>query len=472
MRHAQGASIPGGLLLEAGTAAPSTRAFAWANDRRALVTVARLGRFGVVWLPIFVVLTRHAMTPLAAVLLPSFAASVFAGAQRLATESVRPARGAIGQTASAAVGVAAGLLVLSALAHWIETVPLTTGDMGVLGSTSVMLVTGWDRLVGSTELGLRRVLVVGTARLAERLLLDLRASKRADYVVVGIVGSRGRNRSILGVPVLGTIDSLAEAVAETRPDLVVLPPVRLRGRALRQLLDAAAAGFRVVELPEFYEHVFGRVPVETVSPSWFMSVLHLYGRPYARATKRAFDIVVSVVGLVLTAPLWPLVALLVRRSPGPVLFRQARLGEGGRLFTIYKFRTMTEDAERDGAVWATTRDARVTREGAFLRRCRLDELPQLLNVLRGEMSIVGPRPERPEFLALLQREVPFWTHRHLVKPGITGWAQVRRGYTDDVNGTAEKLSYDLWYLRHRSLLVDAAICARTFGTLLSGSGAR
>jgi lipopolysaccharide/colanic/teichoic acid biosynthesis glycosyltransferase len=153
-----------------------------------------------------------------------------------------------------------------------------------------------------------------------------------------------------------------------------------------------------------------------------------------------------------------------------VILRQTRIGEHGRPFTIYKFRTMRADAEAPGeARWASSGDPRVTRVGGLLRRLRLDELPQLWNVLRGDMSIVGPRPERPEFLAQLQEEVPYWTRRHLIKPGVTGWAQIRRGYTADVAGSSDKLSFDLWYLRHRSLLVDVAICIQTIGTLLIGN---
>ncbi len=214
------------------------------------------------------------------------------------------------------------------------------------------------------------------------------------------------------------------------------------------------------------------MPVQLLNQSWFMNVLHLYGKPYSRVAKRVFDIVVASFGLLVTAPLLPILAFVVSRTPGPVVFRQVRLGEGGIPFTILKFRTMRQDAEAAGAVWASEQDPRVTRTGAFMRKTRLDELPQLWNVLRGEMSIVGPRPERPEFMAELQEAVPFWSRRHLVKPGITGWAQVRRGYTSDADGTAEKLAYDLWYLRHRSLVLDLAICVKTFTTLVTGSGAR
>jgi lipopolysaccharide/colanic/teichoic acid biosynthesis glycosyltransferase len=160
-----------------------------------------------------------------------------------------------------------------------------------------------------------------------------------------------------------------------------------------------------------------------------------------------------------------LVALFVAQSGRPIFYRQVRLGEHGRHFTILKFRTMRPDAESAGPVWAADRDPRTTRIGGVLRRTRLDELPQLLNVLRGDMAIVGPRPERPEFVALLEAAVPFWSRRHLLKPGVTGWAQIRADYASDALGTEEKLAYDLWYLRHRSLVVDSLICVRTLASL-------
>jgi lipopolysaccharide/colanic/teichoic acid biosynthesis glycosyltransferase len=180
-----------------------------------------------------------------------------------------------------------------------------------------------------------------------------------------------------------------------------------------------------------------------------------------------------VIGLVVTAPILVLTAIAVRLTGRPVLLRQTRVGERGRTFEMYKFRTMIPAGEPDGkARWAAERDPRVTSVGRSLRRTRLDELPQLWNVLRGEMSIVGPRPERPEFVRVLEENVPFWNRRLLVKPGITGWAQVRSGYAADRESTIEKLSYDLWYVRHRTLLLDLAICAKTLFTVASGAGAR
>jgi exopolysaccharide biosynthesis polyprenyl glycosylphosphotransferase len=258
-----------------------------------------------------------------------------------------------------------------------------------------------------------------------------------------------------------------------RPDLVVLAIAKNRPEAFTALLSGSGAGFELLGLAEFHEQAFGRVPVRHVTAAWFMSVLHYYRRPYTQCAKRTFDIIGATIALLLTAPAFLIVALLVRRTPGRAIYRQTRLGEGGRHFTMYKFRTMVDGAESDGeAIWADENDARTTSVGRFLRRSRLDEMPQLWNVLKGEMSIVGPRPERPEFVDVLRQTVPFWSRRHLVKPGITGWAQVRRGYTSDTAGTAEKLSYDLWYLRHRSLVTDLAICAKTVATLLSGTGAR
>jgi lipopolysaccharide/colanic/teichoic acid biosynthesis glycosyltransferase len=202
-----------------------------------------------------------------------------------------------------------------------------------------------------------------------------------------------------------------------------------------------------------------------------MSIFHLWQRPYTRFAKRTFDIVCASILLVLTAPLMLIIAGLVRLSPGPIIYRQTRVGEGGKKFTIYKFRTMRRDAEAPGCpAWAAQNDPRVTRIGRLLRRTHLDELPQLWDVLKGDMSIVGPRPERPEFIPTLEEAVPLFTRRLLVKPGITGWAQLRRDYASDTDGAAEKLSYDLWYLRHRNLVVDLAICAKTFASVLGRPG--
>jgi exopolysaccharide biosynthesis polyprenyl glycosylphosphotransferase len=315
-----------------------------------------------------------------------------------------------------------------------------------------------------------RILLVGGRQDASDVIEVLAQDRRRPFTAVGVVEDEPTTTTIAGIEVLGAVRDLRRIVTEVSPDLVVVTATRGRPEVFAGLGSVAGLGFRVVGLPEFYEHAFGRVPIRRMTDAWFMSVLHLYQRSYSRTSKRAFDITVATFALLLTAPLFPLIALLVKRTRGPIFYGQTRLGEQGRPFRILKFRTMRMDAETAGAVWAQQGDPRTTQVGRLLRKTRLDEIPQLINVLRGEMSIVGPRPERPEFLGLLEENVPFWSRRHLLRPGITGWAQLRAGYTADAVATEEKLSYDLWYLRHQSLIVDVLICARTLPSLLLCAG--
>jgi len=318
-----------------------------------------------------------------------------------------------------------------------------------------------------------RLLLVGTSGAAETLFDDMQRGRTGGYELVGVVVEE--DSPLVPdpqIPLRGSVDDLAAVIDELRPDLVVLAPGLKSPHTLGRLLDAAQAGFRVVQLAEFYEQAFGRVPVADLPEDWFISVLHLYQRPYLRFVKRTIDLVGAALLILLTLPLFPVLALLTRETGGSPIFGQVRLGEHGKLFTLYKFRTMYADAERSGqAVWSSVSDPRVTRSGAIMRRLRLDELPQLWNILRGNMSLVGPRPERPEFREVLSQEVPFWTRRHLVKPGLTGWAQVRQGYVNSAEATSTKLSYDLWYVRHRSLTVDLAILLRTAFVVVKGDSA-
>jgi exopolysaccharide biosynthesis polyprenyl glycosylphosphotransferase len=387
-----------------------------------------------------------------------------------ATRLVRPALGAAGQ---AVLGSVAGLVAVSGLSLWAPWIGLRPWTVLATAGSIFVVSLGWEEVALRGPASRQRVLVVGASDGGAELVDELDLTPDCPFEVIGFVDDEWPAARIGGIQRFGGLDDLPWVLEVQRPDLVVLAVSRNRPNAFESLLHGADTGFELLGLAEFHEQAFGRVPIRHLTPAWFMSVLHFYRRPYTRVSKRAFDVVVAAIGLLLTAPLFPLVYLLVKRTPGPAVFRQARLGEGGTHFTMLKFRTMREDAEGKGdPQWAQEDDPRVTSEGRFLRKTRLDELPQLWNVLRGDMSVVGPRPERPEFLDYLHSVVPFWTRRHLVKPGITGWAQVRRGYTDDADGTAQKLSYDLWYLRHRSLLVDLAICARTASVLLSGSGSR
>jgi len=377
---------------------------------------------------------------------------------------------ALGPEAAVARGTALGMLGGAAVVALLNG-PSLGADRLVLCALLVWLLVGlWEAAFERWWAPKRRVLVVGTTPVAAELVRSLSDSPNTRFEAIGVVDDGSGGELGWSVPVLGTVDDLPAIIAEEQPALVVVALERNRPTAFGYLLESAEAGFRVVEAAQFFEHAFGRVPVGEVTRAWFMSVLHLYQRSYSRAAKRVFDVVLALAILVVTLPLLPLLALGVRSSRGPLIIRQVRVGENGRFFTMLKFRTMRADAEEPGqALWAREEDPRVTTVGRFMRRFRLDEIPQLWNVLRGEMAIVGPRPERPEFMEFLEHRVPFWTRRHLVKPGITGWAQLRRGYTADAQGSMDKLSYDLWYLRHRSILVDVVICVQTIGVLLNGT---
>jgi exopolysaccharide biosynthesis polyprenyl glycosylphosphotransferase len=282
-----------------------------------------------------------------------------------------------------------------------------------------------------------------------------------------VVGAAACSPTEVAAPSDAALSGLAAVVEARQPDYIVLADEQSCSDAVERLLEMTDRRFRVAGLTSFFEHVFGCVPLSHMTPMWFLSLLHVRQRMRCRPVKRLLDVVVASLGLACTAPLILLLAILVKRTPGPVLYRQPRVGEAGRLFTIYKLRSMGVAAERPGEpAYAQEDDPRVTGVGRFMRRTHLDELPQLWNVLRGDMSLVGPRPERPEFVAMLEREVPYWSRRLLVRPGMTGWAQVRCGYATDCASSAEKLSYDFWYIRHSSLTVDLAVCVRTLVIML------
>jgi exopolysaccharide biosynthesis polyprenyl glycosylphosphotransferase len=383
---------------------------------------------------------------------------------------IRAALGAyftLGPAVAVATGTVIGLVAVSAFDLWVPDVDFGIEGLAEAAVAVFALSAAWEHAV--RNIAKRRVLVVGSGGCASEVLAELRRGDRAPFTMLGLVGE-DRDAQAEAVPRLGSFDDLSRIVEEHRPDIVILTDERVSSWAMDPLLDLAPVGFRVVGVSHFIEHALGRVPLRHITPTWFMSMLHLRQKPYTRLTKRVFDLAVSSMGLLLMAPLLPFLLLLVRTTPGPIIYRQTRLGEGGRRFTIFKFRTMRVDAERTGSRYAEEHDSRITRAGRVLRQTHLDELPQLWNVLRGEMSVVGPRPERPEFVELLERTVPFWTRRLLVKPGITGWAQLRCGYAFDSESAAEKLSYDLWYLRNRDVVVDLAICAKTVTALLFRSG--
>jgi exopolysaccharide biosynthesis polyprenyl glycosylphosphotransferase len=419
--------------------------------------------FGIAWI---------SGTPIANAAVAGFAAALAWGAGLHAAEcTLRPVHVAAGCLGDAVVGTLAGFIIVSAAALWLPLLELSVTKLTAMAIAVFVIAAAWEIAIASIARPRTRVLLVGLTPSSRELVEALAEKGRPQtFNLIGFVDDKESHEAIAGRPLHGRLADLEQVVREERPHLVLVGVPRGRPEVFARLARVAGLDFQVLGLPEFYEHAFGRLPVRHMTEAWFMSLLHLYQRPYSVSVKRAFDLVVAVIASVLMAPLLLLIAALVCRTPGGLIYRQVRLGKGGRLFTMYKFRTMSADAEAGEAVWATFDDTRVTAVGRVLRRTRLDELPQLWNVIRGEMSIVGPRPERPEFLELLAESIPFWTRRHLLKPGITGWAQINSGYASDCDTTERKLAYDLWYLRHRSLVVDFLICVRTLPRLVHGVG--
>jgi exopolysaccharide biosynthesis polyprenyl glycosylphosphotransferase len=445
-----------------------TRAHSWAADRASATKVGdarwvtAAGRALLVWVPCYTLMGYRFGPTSAAVAGASLLALVWLIALRSAFAAVHFTLGA---PVRCAVGTLTGVVGVSAVALWVPGLGMSTATILALAASVFALTAIWES-VAQRVVGKRRVLVVGTSSAADAVADAISFEGHAPFKVVGAVGDEPGDSGRLG-----PVDELSRIIERERPDLVVLTDSESSTNALDRLLTMPSSGIKVVGHAHFFDHAFGRIPLEDLTPTWFMSIFHLWQRSYTRFAKRTFDVVCASIVLVLAAPLMLVIAGLVRLTPGPVIYRQRRVGEGGKHFTMFKFRTMRADAEEPGeAAYAQPGDPRVTRVGRVLRRTHLDELPQLWDVLKGDMSIVGPRPERPEFIPMLEEAIPFFTRRLLVKPGITGWAQLRRDYASDTEGAADKLSYDLWYLRHRNLTVDLAICAKTFSTLFHRTG--
>jgi sugar transferase (PEP-CTERM system associated) len=373
---------------------------------------------------------------------------------------------AASSTALAAVGFSFPTLRLGRLAF-----------LHILGVAALGLLVsrlGWVAL-GPKRRQSHRVLVLGVGPSAS-ILPELQFSGTRPFTILGFLEDApdAADRVPDGFELLGKSKDLLNLVDELRPDLVLVALAEMR-RALpaEELLECRLRGINVELWPTFYEKQTGKILVTNLRPSWLIFSDGFVKTNGNRIVKRAFDLGLAFAGLVLSLPIMVVVASAIKlTSKGPVLFRQKRVGENGRTFVLNKFRSMTVDAERNGPVWATQHDPRVTKVGGWIRRTRIDELPQFWNVLVGDMSFVGPRPERPEFVGTLQRDIPFYMGRHSVKPGITGWAQVRHHYAASVEDTVEKLQYDLYYIKNMSLLLDLVILLNTLQVVLFARGSR
>jgi sugar transferase (PEP-CTERM system associated) len=325
-----------------------------------------------------------------------------------------------------------------------------------------------------------RWLVLGTEENLRPFIRDLKVSQLTGQFI--FLTPEGKPLALddstplgpgLSISTQGAWSDLERLALEPWTGIVACAGNHLPDALVENLLKIRLSGVRVIDLADFYEATWFKVPVHYLQRSWFALAqgFQLLHNPIGLRLKYIFDVIGAGLLLLLSSPVLLLAAIAVKlESPGPLIFQQTRVGENGKLFTVYKLRSMREDAERDGAAWATKGDPRVTRVGSFIRATRIDELPQLINVLKGEMSFIGPRPERPEFMEQLEGAIPFYNLRHILRPGVTGWAQVNYPYGASVEDALQKLQFELYYIKNYSLLLDVEIILRTIRVVLFGRG--
>jgi sugar transferase (PEP-CTERM system associated) len=377
--------------------------------------------------------------------------------------------------------LAAASFILAGLYYWFPDLIIGRGVSAIAAVLLIVLVPSWRLLFEWMSRNIRareRLLLVGTNSAAVDLAREL--FRRRHDLGVEIVGFVDHDPALVGAPVLnpgviGTIDDIPSIVRAKDVDRVVVSLADARGKLpVDKLLEMKLDGVSFDHLASVYEQYTGKIAVENLRPSWLIFSPGFKKSHVLTMSKRLIDVVAAAAGLVLAFPVMVLIAIAIRlTSRGPAFYHQSRVGQHGRVFTVHKFRSMRPDAEHaTGPVWAVKEgDDRVTRIGAVLRRMRLDELPQLWNVLRGDMSFVGPRPERPEFVTSLTKQIPFYGQRHIVRPGLTGWAQVRYTYGASVEDALQKLQYDLFYIKNLTIALDLFIIFATVKTVLLRKGA-
>ena len=348
--------------------------------------------------------------------------------------------------------------------------------MALVNVTSHGYRRAWDWTLSELPIG-ERLLMIGDGPMAATIEKELRERSEPGYVIVGYVVPEAENapREIRGHPVFAGYHRIVEVTkALNVARAIVCISERRGGLPTLELLNCRLQGVKVDEGELLYERITGKIAIGKLRPSYLIFSEGFNRSKFNYLFKRAFDLGTAALGLVLSLPVCALTALAIKlTSRGPLLFKQTRVGREGRIFTLYKFRSMRSDAEKDsGPVWATTNDDRITAVGRLIRKLRIDEIPQFINVLKNEMSFVGPRPERPFFVEELKREIPFYTERLVVKPGITGWAQINYRYGASKEDAIEKLQYDLYYIKEMSIFLDVLILLRTVKVVVLGFGAR
>ncbi len=371
-----------------------------------------------------------------------------------------------------------GFPLLFAAFHWF---PLVTDRLDSLALNNVLALSG---ILGLRAIFINtlfagpfayKVLVIGTGPEAAAVDKALRTSAFPGLTMVGFYSLDSGAVAVPAQRVLPKIVSIADTVKRHGVDEIIVAMRERRGDALTldQLLKCKLAGVRIVDQSTFFEHIGGEVRIDALRASWL-----IFGEGFRQGrmrsfVKRAFDVGASIILLAVTLPVMLVTAIAIAlESSGPVLYRQERVGCQSKPFKVFKFRSMRTDAEADGVPrWANANDSRITRIGQFIRRVRIDELPQIFNVLKGDMSFVGPRPERPYFVEQLEEKIPFYSARHSIKPGITGWAQVSYRYGNSVDDALHKLQFDLYYVKNHTIFLDLLILLKTVKVVLSGDGA-
>ncbi|MFN0139998.1 MAG: TIGR03013 family XrtA/PEP-CTERM system glycosyltransferase [Pyrinomonadaceae bacterium] len=378
-----------------------------------------------------------------------------------------------------ALGIAWALLAL--LFYFIPPLLIGRGVSVISVPLVLALLIGWrmfiHSLTGHPGIG-EKILVVGTGKAALDTAEAVWERRDAGYRIAGFVSENGaKPREKLGQSIiLGKAHELEEVIRNEKIDRVVIAVRERRGAfPTEALLKMSLAGdISIEECTSFFERITGKVHVDMLRPSWLIFAGRRRDTPIKSVVRELFHRILALVGLSVSLPIAIITALLIRlESRGPIFYKQERVGKNGRVFNVIKFRSMKIDAEADGLpVWAATDDERVTRVGRVIRKLRIDEIPQFWNILKGEMNFVGPRPERPHFVKQLAKEISFYEHRHLVAPGLTGWAQIKYPYGASVSDAIQKLQYDLYYIKNQSLTLDMVIVFETIKTVLFGRGGR
>lgn len=378
-----------------------------------------------------------------------------------------------------ALGIAWALLAL--LFYFVPPLLIGRGVSVISVPLVLCLLLGWriciHMLTGHPDIG-EKILVVGTGQTALDTAEAVWERRDAGYRIVGFVSENGaKPREKLGQSeIIGRAIDLEDVIRNEKIDRVVIAVRERRGAfPTEALLKMSLAGdVSIEECTSFFERITGKVHVDMLRPSWLIYAGRRRDSPIKSVVRELFHRVLALIGLVVALPVAFLTAILIKlESRGPVFYKQERVGKNGHVFNVIKFRSMKTDAESDGKpMWAVSNDERVTRIGKIIRKLRIDETPQFWNILKGEMNFVGPRPERPHFVKQLAKEISFYEHRHLVAPGLTGWAQIKYPYGASVSDAIQKLQYDLYYIKNQSLTLDMVIVFETVKTVLFGKGGR